>query len=73
MRSTLLVQVSLMRRHVATTLIFSALLAAWFLWQRGCDRAQAAIEVDAGAILVRNQTAENWNNVTTRRGTRREN
>ena len=31
--------------------------------QRGCDRALPDITVDGGAILVRNQTDENWTNV----------
>lgn len=59
----LLATVSRMRRHIAITLIFIALGAAWFLWQRGCDRAQPDIVVESGAILVRNQSAENWTNV----------
>lgn len=53
----------LMRRHLTITLVFVALVAAWFVWQRGCDRALPDIAVDDGAILVRNQTAEPWTNV----------
>jgi len=52
-----------MRRHLAISLAFVVLVAAWFLWQRGCDRAQPDIVVADGAILVRNQTAEHWVNV----------
>lgn len=52
-----------MRRHLPITVIFVALAAAWFLWQRGCDRALPDIAIDGGAILVRNQTAENWTSV----------
>lgn len=52
-----------MRRHLPVTLVFVALFAGWFLWQRGCDRALPDIAIDGGAILVRNQTAENWTNV----------
>lgn len=52
-----------MRRHLTISLAFLALIAAWFLWQRGCDRALPDIAVDDGAILVRNQTAENWTGV----------
>lgn len=52
-----------MRRHLPISFTFIALLAAWFLWQRGCDRALPDIIVDGGAILVRNQTAEHWTGV----------
>jgi len=52
-----------MRRHLAISLVFVALLGAWFLWQQGCDRGVPDIAIDGGAILVRNQTAENWTNV----------
>ena len=52
-----------MRRHLSVSLVFIALFAGWLLWQRGCDRALPDITVDGGAILVRNQTAENWTNV----------
>ena len=52
-----------MRRHVTSLVIVAALAGAWFLWQRGCDRALPAITVDGGAILVRNQTTEDWKNV----------
>ncbi len=52
-----------MRRHLAVSLVFIALFAGWLLWQRGCDRALADITIDGGAILVRNQTVENWTNV----------
>lgn len=52
-----------MRRHLPITAVFVALAAAWFLWQRGCDRALPDIAIDDGAILVRNQTSETWVNV----------
>ncbi len=52
-----------MRRHLAISLVFIALAAAWFLWQRGCDRALTDIAIDGGAILVRNQSADDWSAV----------
>jgi hypothetical protein len=52
-----------MRRHLAISAVFVALVAAWFLWQRGCDRALPDIAIDDAAILVRNQTTENWTSV----------
>ena len=52
-----------MRRHLPVSLTFIALFAAWFLWQRGCDRVMPDIEVSGGAVLVRNQTAEDWTSV----------
>jgi hypothetical protein len=52
-----------MRRHLPITIITIALAAAWFLWQRGCERALPDISLDGGAIVVRNQTKENWTNV----------
>ena len=52
-----------MRRHLISLAIVVALAGAWFLWQRGCDRALPPIAVADGAILVRNQTAEDWKNV----------
>ena len=52
-----------MRRHVTVSLVFAAVALAWFLWQRGCDRTLADITVEGGAILVRNQSAEDWQNV----------
>ena len=52
-----------MRRHLTSLVIVAALAGAWFLWQRGCDRALADITIDDGAILVRNQTKEDWRNV----------
>lgn len=52
-----------MRRHLAITAVFIALAAAWFLWQRGCERALPDIAIDEGAILVRNQTTEHWTGV----------
>jgi hypothetical protein len=52
-----------MRRLAVSLGILVAVIGAWMLWQRGCDRALPDIAVDGGAIIVRNQTAENWNNV----------
>lgn len=52
-----------MRRHVAISVVFIALFAGWFLWQRGCDRALPDIAIDGEAILVRNQTADTWTSV----------
>jgi hypothetical protein len=52
-----------MRRHLAISVVFVALAAGWFVWQRGCERALPDIAVEGGAILVRNQSRENWTNV----------
>lgn len=52
-----------MRRHLAISLTLITLLAAWFLWQRGCDRVLPEIEVSGGAVMVRNQTGEAWTSV----------
>ena len=52
-----------MRRHLAISLVFAAVFAAWFLWQRGCDRPLPEIDVSGGAVLVRNQTGEDWTSV----------
>lgn len=52
-----------MRKHFALTLVLVALVAAWFLWQRGCDRVKPDIEVDGGAVMVRNQTPDDWMSV----------
>lgn len=52
-----------MRRLAVSLGILVVLAGAWMLWQRGCDRHLPDIAVDDGAIVVRNQTAENWNNV----------
>ena len=52
-----------MRRTVISIGILAAILGVWTLSQRGCARALPDIAVDSGAIIVRNQTKENWNNV----------
>lgn len=52
-----------MRRPLISAGLLAALLGAWLLWQRGCDRALPDIAVDDGAIVVRNQTTETWSNV----------
>ena len=52
-----------MRRLAVSLTILVALVAAWMLWQRGCDRAQPDVVVADGAITVRNQTGEDWKNV----------
>lgn len=50
-----------MRRHLILSGVVLALFAAWTLWQRGCPAPpKADIEVTGGAILVRNQTADDW-------------
>lgn len=49
-----------MRRHLAISALLIALVAAWMVWQRGCDRTLPDIEVEGGAVTVRNQTAEDW-------------
>lgn len=52
-----------MRRLVISLGILAVLAGAWTLSQRGCARTLPDIAIDDGAITVRNQTAENWNNV----------
>jgi hypothetical protein len=52
-----------MRRLIVSLSVMTALVVGWMLWQRGCDRTRADISIDGGAILVRNQTKEDWKNV----------
>lgn len=52
-----------MRRLAVSLGVMAALVGAWMLWQRGCDRPLPAIVVADGAITVRNQTGEDWKNV----------
>jgi len=52
-----------MKRTLISLAVLIALIGAWTLWQRGCARPLADIEVKDGAILVRNQTPESWTNV----------
>lgn len=52
-----------MRRLAVSLTILVALVAAWMLWQRGCDRKLSDIDISGGAITVRNQTSEDWKNV----------
>lgn len=52
-----------MNRHMKITLAFVALAASWMLWQRGCDRALPDIDIANDAILVRNQSTEDWADV----------
>lgn len=52
-----------MSRHLKISVVLVALVAAWLLWQRGCDRALPDILVADGAVLVRNQTGDDWNDV----------
>lgn len=37
-----------------------ALFGGWTLWQRGCSAPKPDIEVGGGAVLVRNQTPDDW-------------
>jgi hypothetical protein len=52
-----------MRRNLISIGILVALAGAWMIWQRGCARTMADIEVSGGAVLVRNQTDEDWQSV----------
>ena len=52
-----------MRRAAISIGVLAALLGAWTLYQRGCNRTLPDIAIADGAITVRNQTAESWNNV----------
>lgn len=36
------------------------LAAGWFFWQRGCDPILEDIVVADGAVIVRNQTTQEW-------------
>lgn len=49
-----------MRRRVILSGVVLALFGAWALWQRGCASPKPDIETTGGAILVRNQTADDW-------------
>jgi hypothetical protein len=49
-----------MRRHVILLGVVLALAGAWTLWQRGCAGPKPDIETTGGAILVRNQTTDDW-------------
>lgn len=35
-------------------------VAGWLLWQQGCDRPLDDIVIDAGAVIVRNQSPDEW-------------
>jgi len=49
-----------MSRHVKAGLLLWTGLAAWFLWQQGCRTGSEPIEVADGAVLVRNETDNEW-------------
>lgn len=49
-----------MRRHLLLFGVVLALFGGWTLWQRGCSSLKPDIEVNGGAVLVRNQTADDW-------------
>jgi len=52
-----------MRRLTISLGVLLALIGAWTLYQRGCDRKLSDIDITGGAITVRNQTSEDWKNV----------
>ncbi len=52
-----------MRRLTISLGVLLALIGAWTLYQRGCDRKLSDIDIADGAIMVRNQTSEDWKNV----------
>lgn len=52
-----------MKRHLPITLAFVIVAVAWGLWQRGCGRALPDIDVANDAILVRNQSTDDWQDV----------
>jgi hypothetical protein len=52
-----------MRRLIVSLGILLALFGGWTLWQRGCARKLADIDITGGAITVRNQTPEDWKKV----------
>jgi len=47
-------------RQVKVWLAIWACIAGWLLWQQGCDRPLDDIVIDNGAVIVRNQSSDEW-------------
>ena len=49
-----------MSRQVKVWLVIWVCVAGWLLYQQGCDRRLDDIVIEDGAVIVRNQSPDEW-------------